>query len=187
MNLFSKDRIMTKDQKTETNEAPGAFYVSTVKGENKTEPTRLDGWEFKFPTIPLNASLQDATAFLRERSENEEAAVGFLRNAWEDTCEKARKAWHNAYATGKRGDPDRKQRSEICTQEEAAEFAAGFRIEAPASTTGTELRRTKQELSAAHTAILDTLRMLADVAPDVAAEKLAAFKAAGSLPADAEL
>ena len=174
-----------------------ATFTDTVDGSNKTEPARMDGWTFKFPTIPSDASLEDATAFLSDRAENAEAAVSWLRDQWEGYCKAQRKSWHNAKAAepGKTYTREERkalpQRSEVASQEDAQEFAEALQLPKPKVTPKDAARaaeerakRAEAQAEAQTEALLETLR---DLPKAKGAERLEALVAAGILPEGTEL
>ena len=160
----------------------GPKYVSIVNGSNSTEPERMDGWVYEFPTFTVGDP-QGAVEFLTSRADAPEHVASFLLDAWEAFCEVSRKAHHNG--KNERG-KDKPQRSETLTREQVEEFAAGLKLPAPKvkaadaiSQARAEAKRAQEEKAAMQAEMLD---LLADLPRAKAEARLAKLIQLGQLP-----
>jgi hypothetical protein len=186
---------MTAQTQTQT---PAATNVVLIDGTKDSWPDRLNGVEVTFPTIPQDATLEDAVAFVVDRADSEENAVAFLRSSLEKLHPATLRAWLNAKGVeeGKTYTPEErkalKQRSATATKEDVVAFGANWKIPAPrvskvkAAISAAEAarRRSEEERDASRAAMIDILRAL----PKKDAQaRLDSLIAAGIVPADTTL
>lgn len=163
-----------------------------IDGSKGKWPARLDGIVVEFPTIPEGASLEDAMEFLEARSENEDAAVAFVRDAIESQQDKdlssdlKRKAREDGKTYTRDEVKALPQRSEVVTEDEVKAFGTDWKIAPPRVGTTSKLkaaeakaRRLEEQQEAANAEIVEMLRDLPKAKQET---RVASLIAAGILP-----